>query len=343
MRRRQHSATKSATELPEAFHSAGRVRDAGDAGRSVRPDGKGDPAVRLALARPAPNTCTPNGRRSSNTRLSPDILAMTRVFRGEARAQHLLATKGAPEAVIDLCHLPAAEPRRDPGARSSAWPNAACACSAWRAANGRGAHWPQSQHDFDFRFLGLLGFVDPPRPEVPAAIAECRAAGVRVHHADRRPSRHRARDRAPGRPERTRRGASPARRSMRWTMPRCASACSHVDLCARLQPEQKLRLVQVLQRRRRRRGDDRRRRQRRAGAEGGRRRHRDGRARHRRGARGGRAGAAGRQLRQHRRARSARAGASTTTSPRPRASCSPCTCRSSRWRWCRPCCTGRCC
>src|SRR3546814_19539043 len=34
---------------------------------------------------------------------------------------------------------------------------------------------------------------------------------------------------------------------------------------------------------------------------------------------------------------------STTTSPRPPASCSPCTCRSSRWRWCRPCCTGQCC
>jgi Ca2+-transporting ATPase len=34
--------------------------------------------------------------------LSPDILAMTRVFHGEAREQYLLATKGAPEAVIDL-------------------------------------------------------------------------------------------------------------------------------------------------------------------------------------------------------------------------------------------------
>jgi Ca2+-transporting ATPase len=41
--------------------------------------------------------------------LSADILAMTRVFRGEARERHLLATKGAPEAVIDLCHVPAAE------------------------------------------------------------------------------------------------------------------------------------------------------------------------------------------------------------------------------------------
>src|SRR5690606_6656566 len=44
--------------------------------------------------------------------LSPDILAMTRVFPVGASAQHMLATKGAPEAVVDLCHLDAAEASR---------------------------------------------------------------------------------------------------------------------------------------------------------------------------------------------------------------------------------------
>jgi Ca2+-transporting ATPase len=36
------------------------------------------------------------------------------------------------------------------------------------------------QHEFPFRFLGLLGFHDPVRPGVPDAVAECRAAGIRV-------------------------------------------------------------------------------------------------------------------------------------------------------------------
>jgi len=36
------------------------------------------------------------------------------------------------------------------------------------------------QHDFDFSFVGLLGFSDPIRPSVPGAIKECYAAGVRV-------------------------------------------------------------------------------------------------------------------------------------------------------------------
>jgi hypothetical protein len=39
---------------------------------------------------------------------------------------------------------------------------------------------PGNQHDFDFEFLGLLALEDPVRPEVPQAIAECRAAGIRV-------------------------------------------------------------------------------------------------------------------------------------------------------------------
>jgi len=39
---------------------------------------------------------------------------------------------------------------------------------------------PSNQHDFDFEFLGLIGLEDPVRPDVPAAIAECHAAGIRV-------------------------------------------------------------------------------------------------------------------------------------------------------------------
>ena len=49
-------------------------------------------------------------------------------------------------------------------------------------AQGRfeGRDWPAVEHDFDFAFVGLLGLSDPLRPEVPAAVAECRQAGIRV-------------------------------------------------------------------------------------------------------------------------------------------------------------------
>ncbi|MDO9294617.1 cation-translocating P-type ATPase, partial [Bradyrhizobium sp.] len=47
-------------------------------------------------------------------------------------------------------------------------------------ASFAGAAWPASQHDFAFQFEGLVGLADPLRPSVPAAVAECRSAGIRV-------------------------------------------------------------------------------------------------------------------------------------------------------------------
>ncbi len=72
--------------------------------------------------------------------LSPDILAMTRVFRGDARdaapAGHQGRAGGGDRPV------PSARRRRRERscARSRPWPSAACACSAWPAANGRARH-----------------------------------------------------------------------------------------------------------------------------------------------------------------------------------------------------------
>ena len=39
---------------------------------------------------------------------------------------------------------------------------------------------PETPRDFPFEFLGLVGLADPLRPTVPAAVRECRAAGIRV-------------------------------------------------------------------------------------------------------------------------------------------------------------------
>ncbi len=111
--------------------------------------------------------------------LSPDILAMTQVFAGADAQRHLLAYKGAPEAVADLCHLDAqgraAVQREVLGMAERGLRVLAVARGEWQ-----GADWPASQHDFTFRLLGLVALADPPRPEVPAAVAACRRAGIRV-------------------------------------------------------------------------------------------------------------------------------------------------------------------
>ena len=184
--------------------------------------------------------------------LSGEILAMTRVFASSAPAQHLLATKGAPEAVADLCHLDAG--RRD-AIRRQVEAMAGRGLRVLGVARGRwdgapGAvdaepDWPPSQHDFDFEFLGLIGLADPPRPEVPAALAECRRAGVRViMMTGDHPATARAIARQVGLSERPEviTGAEIASLDDAALQLRLR----HVDLCARLLPAHKLRLVQVL-------------------------------------------------------------------------------------------------
>ena len=49
---------------------------------------------------------------------------------------------------------------------------------AWK--EGGSPEATQSQVEGDLSFLAITGMMDPPRPEVPAAIEKCRQAGVRI-------------------------------------------------------------------------------------------------------------------------------------------------------------------
>ena len=112
--------------------------------------------------------------------LSPKLFAMSRVWQSPDRRDWVIAAKGAPEAIAELCHLSA----DDAGSLAER--------IATMAANGRrvlgvarcvmheGQPLPEAQHDFPFEFIGLLGLADPVRPGVPEALAECQKAGIHV-------------------------------------------------------------------------------------------------------------------------------------------------------------------
>lgn len=87
--------------------------------------------------------------------------------------------KGAPEAIADLCHL---APDRIETIRRDVATLAAEGLRVLAVAKGvhNGPDWPESQHVFNFTFLGLLGLADPLRPGVAKAVAACKAAGIRV-------------------------------------------------------------------------------------------------------------------------------------------------------------------
>jgi Ca2+-transporting ATPase len=111
--------------------------------------------------------------------LSPELLAMTHVWRLAGEVSHTVATKGAPEAVIPLCggSADAARPWQqlaDDMARRG------LRVLAVARASFDGSDWPATPHGFAFTLLGLVGLADPLRPSVPAAVRECRAAGIRV-------------------------------------------------------------------------------------------------------------------------------------------------------------------
>jgi Ca2+-transporting ATPase len=111
--------------------------------------------------------------------LSRQMLAMSRVWQSPDLSEYLVAAKGAPEAIIDLCHLPQER------AASIAAQVEALAAQGLRVIGVARAIFPVSalpdnQHVFEFGFLGLVALHDPVRTEVPRAVAACHAAGIRV-------------------------------------------------------------------------------------------------------------------------------------------------------------------
>lgn len=112
--------------------------------------------------------------------LTPALRAMSHGWVAAERTARPVSAKGAPEAIIDLCHLPEDEAREVAG-QAERLAARGLRVLAVAAAEQLGDAWPEHQHDFSFRFIGLIGLADPLRAEVPAALDRCREAGVSVY------------------------------------------------------------------------------------------------------------------------------------------------------------------
>jgi Ca2+-transporting ATPase len=111
--------------------------------------------------------------------LSRAVLAVTHVWEAVADGRRIAAAKGAPEAIVRLCGLSAAEEAKLTGRVEGLAAEGLRVLGVARADLGAGA-LPDSQTALPLRFLGLVALADPLRPEVPAAVAECHGAGIRV-------------------------------------------------------------------------------------------------------------------------------------------------------------------
>jgi Ca2+-transporting ATPase len=111
--------------------------------------------------------------------LSPSLLAMSHVWKSPTGKEFVLATKGAPEAIADLCHLSVERTKIISEQVAAMAEEGLRVLGVAKGVFGQST-LPGEQHDFTFEFLGLVGLADPVRPTVPAAVAECYTAGIRV-------------------------------------------------------------------------------------------------------------------------------------------------------------------
>jgi Ca2+-transporting ATPase len=111
--------------------------------------------------------------------LSNELMALSLVWKSRDGADYVIAAKGAPEAIFDLCHFEETQIGRLSG-QVIALANEGLRVLGVARSRFKQTDLPAEQHDFDFEFLGLVGLADPVRSTVPAAIKECYSAGIRV-------------------------------------------------------------------------------------------------------------------------------------------------------------------
>jgi Ca2+-transporting ATPase len=184
--------------------------------------------------------------------MSSELPVMGQVYRS-ADARFMVCCKGAPECVFDLCALPPQERlnwthRLDVMAQCG-WRVLAVARSrpqtgAWLKSDQDG--WASVRRNARFELIGLLGFFDPPRPSARHAIEALHKAGIRTmmltgdHPQTALAVAHSV-------------GLSPSRSVLlggeieEMSDEALAIALRTCDVCARVTPRQKLRVIASLQ------------------------------------------------------------------------------------------------
>ncbi len=233
------------TELPEAFHA---LLEFGILASSPAPFDPMERAVHRVgdelLA--ATEHLHPDWQLAHQHPLTPDMLAVSQAWRSEGDQGYVIGTKGAPEAIVDLCHCDAATCARV-AAEVEVFAARGLRVLGVARARFAASQLPGTPHDYDFEFLGLLGLSDPVRPQVPQAVRECHEAGIRVimitgDHVET--ARSIAREVGLTEADTVVSGAE----LDSWDDATLTARIATVNCFARMVPEQKLRLVEALQR-----------------------------------------------------------------------------------------------
>ncbi|HMN05582.1 MAG TPA: cation-translocating P-type ATPase [Flavobacteriales bacterium] len=103
---------------------------------------------------------------------------MTHVF-ANGQGTHVIAAKGAPEAILAVSRMDA-EQRRAEMDKVGQLAQQGMRLLAVAEAEYTGAPWPATQQEIPFRYLGLVAFHDPPKENIPAVLKSFHEAGIRT-------------------------------------------------------------------------------------------------------------------------------------------------------------------
>ena len=111
--------------------------------------------------------------------ISKELLAVSHVWQSPNKEDYIIASKGAPEAIMDLCHLGVDEKKKILMRVEEMSKKGLRVLGGAKAVFSKKI-FPQDQDDFDFEFVGLFGFIDPVRSTAVGAVSEAYGAGMRV-------------------------------------------------------------------------------------------------------------------------------------------------------------------
>ena len=111
--------------------------------------------------------------------LTPELLAVSQAWQYGHESSVVVASKGAPEAIAELCRL---SPNRRAHLSTQVKQLAARGLRVLGVARTElpARELPPDQAQLAQTYLGLVAFEDPLRKSVPSAVAECHAAGIRI-------------------------------------------------------------------------------------------------------------------------------------------------------------------
>ena len=186
------------TELERALAAADRANNASVQERDGRWTVQGDPteAALLVAARKAglaSDSLDARLPRIGEVPFSSERKLMSTIHRDQEKDRAIVFTKGAPDVLLGRCAFEVVgdgrRPLTDARRREIESANESLAGEALRTL-GVAARWLSDEpvepgHEFDGQlerdlvFAGLIGMIDPPRPEAKGAVARAKRAGIR--------------------------------------------------------------------------------------------------------------------------------------------------------------------